>query len=490
MGGEFELPEHIIHHIQSFLTGTEAVRTSVLSKSWNRAWTTRPNLDFHDEDFRRMNNFSNPSYLDEFVEYVNKTIKRYEERKLKIDGLTLWVNNSSVVHKKLILQALSTGATHLQIGGRFNVPKAVFKSENLVRLSVDCCKIKTNQVRVVKFTRLESLSLTNVEISSGEISGIISGCPSIKTLSLTGLLSSSSVVGGRICCHTLTSLVLCRVSFCGDDLSSKFPSLKDLTLECPMPESLETRVSSRSLERFKLVSFPCYSHYTFKLDVPCLRRFTFDGSLSHDISIASASRNLVSCLTITEEGHLTTTLFKKLDNFLTGLEQSEVHLCLHLCSQIILDYEPGDLEGLPKHEVANFTIDVYGLSFITCYVLFDGLFRIIRPKFLKHYLHPKSTCGKIRPMLVNDYLVHLESSCSENTNNDFLGKRLFEGVNGSICSVRSHPMRSVHDLKEVTVQLFDDDAYEWTTVTWDSFFDASTSTNRKQQIRFQLEWRP
>ncbi|CAA0821997.1 Unknown protein [Striga hermonthica] len=478
MVGAFELPEQTIHHIQSFLTGKEAVRSSVLSKSWHRAWTTRPNLDFDEDDFRHEDNYSNPINFDEFLKFVNKTIKRYEEMKLKIDGLRLRVNSSSVLPKKLIPQALRMGATRLDIGGGFVVPNVVFKAENLVRLSVDDCKIKRHRVRVVKYPRLESLSLTNVEISSSVICRIISGCPSIKTLSLTNLLSSSGrlychglAVEGRICCHALTTLVLCNVFFCGDDLFSEFPSLKDLTLHDLMTDLKEIRVSSRSLECLKLVSFPGSSLYhTFKLDVPSLRRFTFDGYLSQRMTFASASRNLVSCLTLIEEGHLSTTLFKKLGNFLTELGQSEVHLCLHLYLRTILNYVPGDFEGLPKHEVANFTIDVYDMSFINCYILFDGLFRIIRPKFVKHYLHPTST--------------------SENTNNDFLGKRLLDGVNGSICSIESHFMRSVHDLKEVNVQLFDEDASEWTTISWDSFFDASTSTNRKQQVRFQLEWKP
>lgn len=39
------LPESVIHHILSFLPFNHIVRTSVLSKAWNRVWSNYPNID-------------------------------------------------------------------------------------------------------------------------------------------------------------------------------------------------------------------------------------------------------------------------------------------------------------------------------------------------------------------------------------------------------------------------------------------------------------
>ncbi|CAA0822011.1 Polyadenylate-binding protein RBP45B [Striga hermonthica] len=78
--GEFLLSEPIIHRIQSFLSGKEAARTTVLSKSWRKAWLTRPSLDFGIYDF---------TFADELSRFMDKTIQRYEESNLKIESLTL-----------------------------------------------------------------------------------------------------------------------------------------------------------------------------------------------------------------------------------------------------------------------------------------------------------------------------------------------------------------------------------------------------------------
>lgn len=49
MGAIENLPEEIIHLIQSFLDAQEAAKTSVLSKLWLRAWRTQPILQFEFE---------------------------------------------------------------------------------------------------------------------------------------------------------------------------------------------------------------------------------------------------------------------------------------------------------------------------------------------------------------------------------------------------------------------------------------------------------
>ncbi|GFQ03637.1 F-box protein at3g03040 [Phtheirospermum japonicum] len=80
---EFELPEHIIQLILSFLTGIEAAQTAVVSKSWRKAWLTRPNIDFDNTD--------SPYNDEEVLELAKKkkTIQRYEESNMKIESLRL-----------------------------------------------------------------------------------------------------------------------------------------------------------------------------------------------------------------------------------------------------------------------------------------------------------------------------------------------------------------------------------------------------------------
>ncbi|KAL5721260.1 hypothetical protein ACHQM5_013841 [Ranunculus cassubicifolius] len=44
--GISNLPDHILHHILSFLPTTDAVRTSALEKRWRYLWTSIESLDF------------------------------------------------------------------------------------------------------------------------------------------------------------------------------------------------------------------------------------------------------------------------------------------------------------------------------------------------------------------------------------------------------------------------------------------------------------
>ncbi|KAL8481696.1 hypothetical protein ACS0TY_028004 [Phlomoides rotata] len=76
-----EIPEVIIQHIQSFLNGNDAARTSTLSKAWYAAWLTRPDLDFPDLDIAK------------------KTLLRYEESNRKLHSFRLSIDDYESVCK-------------------------------------------------------------------------------------------------------------------------------------------------------------------------------------------------------------------------------------------------------------------------------------------------------------------------------------------------------------------------------------------------------
>ncbi|CAA0821995.1 Unknown protein [Striga hermonthica] len=495
MDEEFHLPEHIIHRIQSFLTGKEATRTSILSNAWHHAALTRPNLDFDVHDFRTGRDEDEPytgSSDDKFSKFVRMTISRYEQLKLKIGSLrfreyTEWgdtdddVTCSHVVYKELIPKALSMGATRLDIGGDFMLPNEVFEAENLVRLSVEKCRIDLNPLdrpAAVRCPRLESLSLSHVDIvKPNQIYRIISGCPSIKKLFFVNNVCYTCLVGVGIANSHMLTCLLCDMTFLNfvtmGDLSSKFPFLKHLTLHDFWAYPKEIVISSRSLERLNFICFEQYSEKKIRFDVPSLDKFTYKGPLIHHISFAPTSKFRVSRLAIEENDGLSTAWFGKLENLVKELGRSEIHICLSLGSKAILDYEADEFQRVSKPEVDSVTVHMDGLSSITCYVLFDGLFRIFRPKIIAHYILPESSCGR-------------------KTNNDLLGKTLLEGLNGKFSAIGSHfIMWSVNDIKEVNVQLLDDDDVGvWTPLSWDSFLDASRSTYRKRDVRFQLAWKP
>ncbi|GFP86567.1 hypothetical protein PHJA_000800500 [Phtheirospermum japonicum] len=201
INGEFQLPEPVIQRIQSFLTAREAARTTTLSKSWYSAWLTRPNLDLDETNF---NGYRGDSKFDEFSEFAKKTIKRYEQSNLNIESFRLQIKNpwgnlainaSGDLANDLITRALRIGATHLsfqQVGPYESVVLSpeLFEAENLVGISVGWCIIDDLGLdREVRCSKLKSLSLSSVEITSEMISNITSCCPLIEKLSLSSISS-------------------------------------------------------------------------------------------------------------------------------------------------------------------------------------------------------------------------------------------------------------------------------------------------------------
>ncbi|KAL8537404.1 hypothetical protein ACS0TY_012517 [Phlomoides rotata] len=289
---EFQLPEAIIQHIQSFLNGKEAAQTTPLSKSWNDAWLTRPNLDLDQKEFEReSSDDGTESSENRFWNFVNKTVERYEKLNLKIESLRLWILPSYYANyqydyplvNKLIMKALEMGATCLDfkiydIDCRFTLPQQVFGSENLMILSVSGCKICMGVDGKVRCSRLKSLTVDKVYVEGDIIWDIISSCPLIENLSLSifnemALILPRSMIGkqnvglvlDKLKCLLLSGINVDTLFF--DDFSSKFPCLKDLSVHrCDGYKGI--KVSSPSLE---CISFERDKILRAKFDVPSIR---------------------------------------------------------------------------------------------------------------------------------------------------------------------------------------------------------------------------
>ncbi|KAL3650312.1 hypothetical protein CASFOL_006715 [Castilleja foliolosa] len=439
INGDFQLPEPIIHRVQSFLTAYEAARTTILSKSWRSAWLTRPNLDL---DLYFMGG--------DDLEYANKTIQRYEQSNLKIESLRLCIWSplgGDFVHlaNDLFTRALKIGATHLSFRHsprKVILPQVVFEAENLVELSVHGCKIDDLESdRKVRCSKLESLNLSSVTINSEMISSIASCCPLIEKLSLCNVVPFND----------------------DDDLDysfSRLHSLKDLTLRgCRTQE-----VSSRSLER---LCFATERYMSVKFDVPSIRKFRFEieGDEIPSLFFEPASSEWESDVFIKNfRSGLSALLFRRLNKLLTELSLSRIYLYLNMGLLYLYkscQYEMGDIRDLPKPKVESLTLDTWCLRALDYFALFHGLFQICRPKFI-------TTIYRMRGDSIGK--------------NNLLCKTLALGLDDK-------SMYDLHDLEEVNVHFFDEDVDAWQPMQLESLLDPSISIGI-QKFRFQLIWKP
>ncbi|KAL7105057.1 hypothetical protein ACP275_07G021600 [Erythranthe tilingii] len=140
---EIQLPEPIIHRIQSYLSEKQSAQTSILSKSWYSAWLTRPDLALDERNFR--NSAAAAAAADSFSDHALKTMERYEKSNLKIENFRLWLHiwsrDRRSLATELIGRALKIGVFNLSLKLRLSDSRILTSSletrfENTVRLSV------------------------------------------------------------------------------------------------------------------------------------------------------------------------------------------------------------------------------------------------------------------------------------------------------------------------------------------------------------------
>ncbi|KAL3650302.1 hypothetical protein CASFOL_006705 [Castilleja foliolosa] len=454
INGEFQLPEPIIHHIKSFLTAKEAAQTAILSKSWRSAWLTRPNLDFpipyHGKD--------------KYLELAENTIQRYEQSNLKIESL--FIHGSLGVEfvdlaNDLITRALKIGATHLSVHNSSTemvLSQGVFEAENVIELSLHGFKIEDLGFdRKVRCSKLESLNLSSVIISSEMISNIALCCPLIRKLSLCDVATFRFVIPFK---HDDDDYDDDDDDDDNDDVYysfSRLPSLKDLTIrECRIQE-----VSCPSLERLYFAT----KHYTsVKFDVPSIRKFRFEIECDEipSLCFVSTPREWESDVFIrTYRRGFSTLWFLRLNKLLTELSLSKMYLSLNMSLYEYCWYEVGAIRGLPKPKVESLTLDMFRVGALPCFALFHGLFQICRPTFI------------VVNMLGDDDGI---------ANNNTLRNTLARGLDDKC-------MYGLHDLEEVNVHLFDEDVDVWRPLPLESLLDPSISLSGRQKTRFQLKWK-
>ncbi|KAL3634951.1 hypothetical protein CASFOL_022005 [Castilleja foliolosa] len=179
-----QLPQPILHQILSLLPQKDAIRTSVLSKSWRYLWHGRLNVEFSDlyHCIKRKN---------EFWPFLDKTLQRYLDQNLSLQKFlvdTRFPVDCVLLQKWIPIVIMNMGVKSLNLISRctvFPVPSVVFQSESLVELYLDGCDLS-----ILKSTdnlilyNLQTLRLHSADITDEIFEKIISSCPLIENLYL------------------------------------------------------------------------------------------------------------------------------------------------------------------------------------------------------------------------------------------------------------------------------------------------------------------
>ncbi|XP_052209119.1 F-box/FBD/LRR-repeat protein At1g13570-like [Diospyros lotus] len=203
------LPINLIEKILTCMPIVDAVRTSVLSKKWRYTWVTLPELVFDDAFYRR----SRTTSINKLLLTIYQVLLFHRGPILKfklhlselkshsaIDQLIPFVSNNGVLDFVL----------HFMGGDPYKLPSSVFSCLQLENLELRYCLFVPPR-GFNGFSKLLSLELHDVIITSEVFSGLISNCPLLKELKLVnpGCFSYLEITAPNLRCLYCDFTYLC-----------------------------------------------------------------------------------------------------------------------------------------------------------------------------------------------------------------------------------------------------------------------------------------
>ncbi|XP_031269424.1 F-box/LRR-repeat protein 25-like [Pistacia vera] len=176
------LPDSILHRILSFLSLKQAVRTSVLSKSWKETWHTCPILVLGD--------FARAKEELKFIEQtlLNRHMEMISLRKLVISLSCFWNDPEfAALVDRCVCFAIGSNVKELKLQfpfcwGRYNLPQIVFCAKSIDVLELYHCNLSRPRIGVQ--LSLRKLCLVGVYVDDQMIENLFARCPLIEYLTI------------------------------------------------------------------------------------------------------------------------------------------------------------------------------------------------------------------------------------------------------------------------------------------------------------------
>ncbi|KAL7149600.1 hypothetical protein ABFS83_05G052100 [Erythranthe nasuta] len=387
-----DLPKDILQRILYLLSQEDAVRTSVLSKSWRYIWCTRPNLDFSDNNFKGNNQ--------QFLSTVGNTLHLYSDQRLCLDEFRLsillvdheWV---SLLEKWIpLLSDMGVKDFRLSIPSDFSnreiidLPSVVFKAESLKSLHLYRFNLGKNIPENILFVRLQVLQLSHVVLhEKGVLDKIMSSCPLLTDMWLQECKVLETVkLEKKLHKYLKHFTFINRTNHAGCSIEIDVPTLVTIRII-----GCKLRFNCRKFSNLKIITLRSVEIVQSQLciDAPNILYFQYSGSLIPSISFASASMvsNLSLYIRDDDVEEDAQSWFLGLSKLLQGLRRSEISLSIfqfatnnvHVVEDEILVQDIINGGNKPV-AVLCLELDIGHLSSFSSFL--NGLFCICRPSYL------------------------------------------------------------------------------------------------------------
>ncbi|KAL7110881.1 hypothetical protein ACP275_05G053700 [Erythranthe tilingii] len=487
-----DLPRDILQRILYFVSQKEAVRTSVLSKSWRYTWRTRPNLDFSEATFK--------GKKQEFLSFVDNTLQQYRDQRLCLDEFHLRISlDDYLKHKSVsllekwipILTTMGVKESRLSICtvDHNDMPSVVFQAESLQQLHVEGFDMDRDAIPTIILSKhLKKLRLQRVYIEGKIFRKIFSSCPLIETMHVEESWGLRNIKANNLrrlkdfsfegndeedepCSIEIypASLETIKVSFgnISFDKGAEFRNLIDLDL-CDVESSLVRLFSCEfpSLRRLTLSDCDGVNEESSLdhslIDAPNILYFEYRGNFIPSISFVTISREWKSKIDLYE----CSLSLLKLDELLKSLSQSEISLMIDN-TDIIQENIPVQDNGYNKPVLVESLNLNCGCGLSSFSSILNDVFCICRPRNIGY------------------------------CNDDYEGSLMqFVGFMWRILIEREsdHLSQSVfRDLEEASMKIKEWDEEEWHRAPLSEFLinhgRREGHFTPKCQSRFSLKWR-
>ncbi|XP_065872717.1 F-box/LRR-repeat protein At5g02910-like [Euphorbia lathyris] len=240
-----DLPDHIIHHILSFLPSTkESIQTGILSKRWRNQWTRVPVLIF---DFAGMYSVES-SVMSRFIDC---TLIRHNCSKIKKFYLQYYnKSKDDLEYTEKIYFATTKDVEELDLIslslGLYILPEFLFNTASLVKLTTYNCTFMPSGK--VNWGCLTELYMDECKLTDQVMEHVLSGSPLLKSLEVSSCSQFDKFV---IASKSMKRLVLLDVSI-RNVIEISCPNLEELSIKATTIS--DTKVFAQGIENVLSVS--------------------------------------------------------------------------------------------------------------------------------------------------------------------------------------------------------------------------------------------
>jgi len=524
------LPDHVLHHILSYLSIRAVVRFSVLSKTWHRISTSFPVSDFSEDVLLLGKRYEIQDWKNKFIDFVQDSLLAQHHHNTRSHKFRLSMDLDSYDPQltsradHLLELATKCGVYEFDLNFQnisyYCLPQALLSAEEITVLRLNGNYKLSLPRDAIYWPSLRVLSLMNVRVDEAILQNLICGSPLIEKLALVYCYGVKSIrISGciklkevevnegdsvlermeihvpslRTFCYTAglvksffhidmtgcRNLEVLKLKFYNitevigqvfQDLIAQFPALKVLALNCYATSVSRIKISNPQLEKLQLWSSALSKVTITSPSLHSFKHFTYGFPSAFSLDQSSLQKATIHV----HKGALYSSDFLQLREYLGNFKQIR-RLTLRI-NYVGIRFIPETLNNISIPALP----DIKHLKLKICPS--TGASGSLAN--LKDY---RDIVDGLLWVCHPETILLISGWSSENVFIQILCEKLMQGGEKQYCCTSSHIKCWRHDLKDIQIEHLQRNA-EAKAFTCGTLLESLPNLARGQKIRFIFNW--